>query len=87
MRESVCRIVLQGQLAGQPSSPSMLISVTETSVNPKRAALPPAFFEWIASPEGKSALRAAAEDVRSSVQRLNEERTIQPEQLHVPITL
>lgn len=62
-------------------------SPSETTGSLKRVALPPAFLKWLDSPEGKSALEAAAAEARSSVQRLNEERTIQPEQLHVPITL
>ena len=65
----------------------MSASTLEIPGSLKRVELPPAFFKWLDSPDGKSAMEAAAAEARSSVQHLNEERTIQPEQLHVPITL
>ena len=49
--------------------------------------LPDEFFRWLESSEGQSALEAAATESRSSIQRLTEERTIQPEHLHVPVVL
>lgn len=65
----------------------MSVSFPETSGNPERVKLPQEFFRWLDSPAGQSALEAAGTEARSSVQRLTEERTIQPDQLHVPITL
>lgn len=59
----------------------------EIGVTPQRDTQTQEFYRWLDSPDGKSALETAAEAARASVQRLNKERTIAPEQLHVPITL
>lgn len=65
----------------------MSISFPETNGNPERTPLPQEFVLWLRSPAGISALETAKIEARSSVQRLTEERRIQPEQLHVPIVL
>jgi len=52
-----------------------------------RGALPPEFFDWLNSAAGQSAVQSAVKNSQSAVKSLDDERQLNPEQLHVPITL
>jgi hypothetical protein len=52
-----------------------------------RDAVPQELVDWLRSDSGRSAVETAVSNSLTTVERLNEARKVQPEQLNVPITL
>jgi hypothetical protein len=59
-----------------------------TTVAPSiRNTVPQELVDWLRSDSGRSAVETAVSNSLTTVERLNEARKVQPEQLNVPITL
>jgi hypothetical protein len=65
----------------------MKTSPSTTVTPPVRNAVPQELVDWLRSDSGRSAVETAVSNSLTTVERLNEARKVQPEQLNVPITL
>lgn len=65
----------------------MQATFRKSKVDVTQFATSPELVEWICSAAGQSAVHSAVKDSQLAVYQLSESRKIQPEQLHVPITL
>lgn len=65
----------------------MQATFLKSKVDMTQFAASPELVEWIRSAAGQSAVDSAVKDSQLAVYHLSESRKIQPEQLHVPITL